>query len=177
MSFWNLSDTSEKLNNSGEFESGGGDIAPIPKNTQVKAAVDEAKIDEWNDDRYVSLRWNILAPEEYKGRKIFQKIRVFDRDSKKQDKAKRMLNAIAVNAGGGLLKIQSEPTAEDLQKHLNHKPMALLLQVWKIEDAQTGEEKTGNWVSAVSPLKKKSAPKPEPEPEPEIDSDDDFLDF
>lgn len=170
MSFWNLSDQSEKLNTTGEFKSG-GDLEPIPAKTQVKAMIDEAKIDEYEGEQYINLSWTVLAPEQYKNRKIFQKVRVFDTDSKKQDKAKRMLAAIAVNAGGGLLKLKSEPTSEDLQKHLTMKPMAILLQVWRIK-TDDGDEKSGNWISAVSPLKKKTAdPEPEPQAEPEFDDD------
>lgn len=176
MSFWNLSDTSEKLNTTGSFESGGGDIDPIPAKTQVKAAPDEAKWDEYQGEEYISLRWNVLAPAEYKGRKIFQKVKVLDADGKKADKAKKMLAAIAVNAGGGLLKVQGKPSDQDLQKHLLNKPMALLLQVWEIEDQQTGDKKRGNWISAVSPLKKQE-PVKQAEPEPVAESDDDDIGF
>ena len=76
MSFWNLSDSSEKLETTGSFEAGGS-IEPIPANTQVKAAPDEAKWDDYEGREYISLRWTILAPTEYKGRKIFQKIKSF----------------------------------------------------------------------------------------------------
>lgn len=172
MSFWNLNDNSEKLSTTGEFESGGGDIEPIPAKTQVKAAADEAKWDSYDGDEYISLRWTILAPTEYKNRKIFQKIRVLDSDGKKADKAKKMLAAIAVNAGGGLMKVTGKPTAADLQKHLLNKPMALQLQVWEIEK-DDGEIKKGNWISAVAPLKKKEEA-PAPEPEAAADDDDDF---
>lgn len=176
MSFWNLSDTSDKLNTTGSFESGGGDIEPIPAKTQVKAAPDEAKWDEYQGEEYISVRWNVLAPTEFKGRKIFQKVKVLDTDGKKADKAKKMLAAIAVNAGGGLLKVQGKPSDQDLQKHLLNKPMALLLQVWEIEDQQTGDKKRGNWISAVSPLKKQE-PVKQAEPEPEAESEDDDIGF
>lgn len=173
MSFWNLNDNTDKLDTSGSFESGGADLEPIPAKTQVKAAIDEAKMDSYDGDEYISLRWTILAPEQYKNRKLFQKVRVLDGDSKKQDKAKKMLAAIAANAGGGLLK-ESNPCGDSaLQKHLLMKPMALLLQVWKMD--RDGEEKSGNWISAVSPLKKKAKKEPEPEP-PVVTSDDDFDD-
>lgn len=170
MSFWALNDTTEKLDTSGSFESGGGDMEPIPAKTQVKAAIDEAKMDDYDGEEYISLRWTILAPEQYKNRKIFQKVRVFDGDSKKQDKAKKMLAAIAANAGGGLLKENNPCNDIALQKHLLMKPMALLLQVWSME--KDGETKKGNWVSAVSPLKSQKKA-PEPEPEPELSDDDD----
>ena len=161
MSFWNLNDTTETIDTSGSFEAQTS-MEPIPAKTQVKAACDEAKWDTYDGDEYISLRWNILAPAEYKGRKVFQKVRVKESDAKKADKAKKMLGAIAVNAGGGLLKLQSEPTDQDLQKHLLNKPMALLLAVWEIDD------KKGNWISAVSPLKSKAK-----ESEPVIEEDDD----
>lgn len=176
MSFWNLSDQSEKLDTTGQFESGGGDIEPIPAKTQVKAAIDEAKWDSYEGDEYISLRWTVLTPAEYKNRKVFQKVRVMDDDSKKADKAKKMLAAISVNAGGGLLKVAGKPSDQDLQKHLLNKPMALLLQVWEIEksDGTTGR---GNWISAVSPLKKQQPAKSEPEPELQQDEDDEDVPF
>lgn len=171
MSFWNLSDTNEKLNTTGNFEAGGGEIEPIPAKTQVKAACDEAKWDEYQGDEYISLRWSVLAPVEYKGRKIFQKVRVMDGDAKKADKAKKMLAAIAVNCGGGLLKVQGKPSDQDLQKHLLNKPMALLLQVWEVEKSDGSGTAKGNWISAVSPLAQKAAPAPAPAPAA-IDEDD-----
>ena len=165
MSFWTLNETTEVLPQNGDFNAGGGDIELIPKDTQVKAAPDEAKWDSNQEgDRYISLRWSVLAPEEYKNRKVFQKLWVLGNDpnakdpAKKGDKAKRMLAAIAHNAGGGLLKVEGEPTDQDLQKNLLMKPMALTLQQWEMGDAK------GNWVQQVSPLgttaKKKEAAAP-----------------
>lgn len=169
MSFWNLSDTNEKLDTTGSFESS-TDIEPIPDGAQVKAALDEAKWDSYEGDEYISLRWNVLAPAEYKGRKVFQKVRV--NDAKKGDKAKKMLAAIAVNAGGGLLKCANVQD-QDLQKHLLNKPMALQLKVWEIEKTDGTGTAKGNWVNAVAPLKKKEA-EPAKEPEPVADADDDI---
>ena len=156
MSFW----TTEALASTGTVETGGGSIEPIPAKTQVKAAIDEAKWDSYDGEEYISLRWTVLAPADYKNRKIFQKIKV--NDPAKSEKAKKMLGAIAVNAGGGLLKTAGEPSDSDLQKHLLNKPMALLLQVWKIKPEDGSDEMTGNWISSVSPLKSKAAPTPPP---------------
>jgi len=172
MSFWNLNDQSEKLDTTGSFTSN-VDLEPIPNKTQVKAAIDEAKWDEYQSDEYISLRWTVLAPAEYKGRKIFQKVKVMEADAKKSDKAKKMLAAIASNAGGGLLKVAGKPTDMDLQKHLLNKPMVLLLAVWAIEDKETMEVKKGNWVSAVSPLVAKKVAEPDPAPAV-VESDDDM---
>lgn len=157
MSFW----TTEALASTGTVETGGGNIEPIPAKTQVKAAIDEAKWDTtFSGDEIISLRWTVLAPAEYKNRKVFQKVRVNDIDTAKAEKAKKMLGAIAVNAGGGLLKTAGQPTDSDLQKHLLNTPMALLLQVYKIKPEDGGDEITGNWISSVSPLKAKAAPPP-----------------
>ena len=163
MSFW----TTEALASTGTVETGGGSIEPIPAKTQVKAAIDEAKWDSYDGEEYISLRWTVLAPADYKNRKIFQKIKV--NDPAKSEKAKKMLGAIAVNAGGGLLKTAGEPSDSDLQKHLLNKPMALLLQVWKIKPEDGSDEMTGNWISSVSPLKSKAAPTPPPAVEFEDD--------
>lgn len=169
MSFWNIDKPTD-----GNFETGGGDMTPIPKNTSVLAAPDEAKWDEYEGDRFISIRWAIMAPAEYKNRKIFQKIRVEDSDPKKQEKAKRMLAAIDANAGGKLMAAGEEPTDKSLTVALCNKPMVLKLQVWEMEI--NGEERSGNWISAVSPRqgspKKEEAPAPEPEPMP-TDFDDD----
>ena len=151
MSFFNLSNN-EQINATGTMEMGGGDIEPIPAKTQVKAAIEEAK---WYDnqqtgERHISLAWSILAPKEYAGRKVFQKIKVLEQGAKKRDKALLMLAAIDKNAGGKLMAKGQEPTDDSLMLNLCNKPMVLLLQVWKMEIQ--GENKSGNWVSAVSPV-------------------------
>ena len=167
MSFWTTSDNSENLQqNNGTFDAGGGDMEPIPADTQVKAACEEAKWDSYEGDEYINLKWTVLAPAEFKNRKIFQKVRVMDGDSKKADKAKRMLAAIAANAGGGLLKIEG-----NLQKNLAMKPMALTLQVWEIEKSDGSGKASGNWVQQVAPLKQQSQPETQPEPQPKTDDD------
>jgi hypothetical protein len=154
--FWNFEQSS-----TGEFEMGGGDIAPIPAETSCLAAIDEAKWDEKDGARYISLRWNVLQPAEYKNRKVFQKLWVADADpmakdaEKKRDKAKRMLAAIDQNAGGKLRAAGVEPTETSLGIALINKPMVIKVMQWKIES--NGETKTGNWIGAVS-AKKGAAP-------------------
>lgn len=170
--FWNTSDN-KKVETGGEFESGGGNIEPIPGNTSVLAACDEAKWDNYEGDHYISLRWVVLQPADYKGRKVFQKLRVKDADSKKSDKAKRMLAAIDTNAGGHLLASGAEPTDEAMTKHLTNKPMALKIQVWEIEANDGSGMKRGNWVSAVSPKAGASVPAQVARPAPAPAADDD----
>lgn len=149
MSFFTLS-TGEKAVVTGSFETN-TNLPPIPANTELKAAVDEAenKTNSNTGEQYIELRWNILAGE-YKGRKVFQKIRHSDADPKKADKAKMMLMAIDANCGGKLVKLNRAPTDQDLMVCLTGKPMGIKVQVWSMKNEQTGETSTGNWVSAVS---------------------------
>jgi hypothetical protein len=160
MSFFTLSDNAN-LVPSDEMEMG-GDIAPIPTDTQVKAAIEQAL---WytpknGGDTVISITWSILAPKEYNARKIFQKLKVKDSDPKKRDKAIKMLAAIDKNAGGKLFAKGTEPTDNDLMQHLLSAPMTLLLKVWAMDDLVTGETKKGNWIAAVSPSNKVATPKP-----------------
>lgn len=176
MSFWNLSDN-KPVDTSGEFETGGGSIEPIPANTDVLAVCDEAKWDSYNGDEYISLRWTVMKPSDFKNRKVFQKIRVMDGDPNKADKAKRMLAAIDANAGGKLVASGESPTDENLTKALTNKPMVLRVQVWELETEQ-GEKKSGNWVSRVAPKSggqfAPAAPAPAAEPVPDDDFDSDI---
>lgn len=160
--FWNFEQPAN-----GEFEMGGGDIQPIPADTSCLAAIDEAKWDEKDGARYISLRWNVLQPAEYKNRKVYQKLWVADPDpkakdaEKKREKAKRMLAAIDTNAGGKLRAAGVEPTETSLGIALINKPMVIKVMQWKIEDG--AETKVGNWIGAVS-AKKGAAPAPVAKP-------------
>lgn len=149
MTFFNA----EQANTGNKFEAG-TTMEPIPEGTSVKAMVEDAKLDEYDGERYINLRWTVLAPETYNNRKVFQKVRVFDSDSKKADKAKRMLAAIDANCGGKLVAANQEPDDALLQQSLLNKPMVIKLGVWEIED------KSGNWIMAVSATDAASAPTP-----------------
>lgn len=154
MSFWNLSDGNTATETTGSMEMGGGDIAPIPANTELLAAIDEAKMDSYEDDSYISLRWSVMAPEEFKNRKIFHKVRVFDANPQKADKAKRMLMAIDHNCGGKLASSGQAPDDLNMQMALIAKPMMVKVQVWEMND------KTGNWISSVAARNAGQAPTP-----------------
>lgn len=165
----------EQVNTTGSMEMGGGDIEPIPAKTQVKAAVEEAKwyTPNGGGDRVISLTWAILAPKEYANRKVFQKLKVTDGDTKKKDKAMMMLAAIDKNSGGKLVKMNREPDDDDLMMALLNKPMVLLLQIWAMQDENTGETKKGNWVASVSPINgQQSAPVPVAPPDTALLDDD-----
>ena len=173
MSFWSLSDgsTPETTNT---MDMGGGDFKVIPDNTSVTAIIEDAKWDEYEGDRFIKLTWQIIAGE-YKGQKIFHKVKVEDTDPKKRDRQIKMLIAIDANAGGKLAQLGREPTDDDLVMHLSNKPMAIVLMIWDMNG------KTGNWVSKVGPVSGKAAPaqtpaQTAPAPKTKAPSEDDFDD-
>ena len=154
MSFWDLSDGESAKDTGTDYEVPGGNLAPI---------IDEAKWADKDGNEYLSVRWSVLEPEQYKNRKVFHKLWVSDTDPgakdeaagiKKRDKARRMLAAIDANAGGKLARKDGKPSDDDLALHLCNKPMIIKCMVWEIEDRKTGETITGNWVSAVAPKAK-----------------------
>jgi len=187
MSFWQKQDGSA-VESSTTFESGGGEITPIPNNTALIGAIEEAKWSEYQGEHYINLKWRIMRPAEFANRVIFQKVKVFN--AKQGDKAKQMLAAIDANAGGKLAKLKDAPEDMDLMTALVGKAMAIKVQIWDIDG------KTGNWISAVSPAKSQApvqaqAPKPSaPRPpqsahnqaksnayQPQVDDDLDSIPF
>lgn len=170
--FWDLNDGTSAVNTDGNFDAGGGDFEPIPNDTGAIAAIEEAKWDGKDGDDWISIRWRIARPEAYANRVVFQKVKVFgtSRDKDRNataDKAKRMLAAIDANAGGCLRKLEAMPGDEDLMRCLSGKMMAIKIMIWKMKT--DGEERVGNWVSAVAPVKgqkQHSQPTPKPAPKP-----------
>lgn len=140
------------------FEMGGGSIQPIPNDTGCVAAIEEAKWDEYNGDRFIVVKWRVQQPGDYANRVIFQKIKIFGTEQCKDktatsDKAKRMLVAIDTNAGGKLVALGREPTDSEMAVSLVGKIMGVKVMLWEING------KTGNWIGAVSPVKGGAATK------------------
>jgi hypothetical protein len=169
--FWDLSDGKDVTKTGSQFEAGGGTMQPIPDDTACVAIIEEAKVErDRNGLEYVSLRWSVLAPSEYKNRKVFQKIWCLDSDPRKQnaeaakDKAKRMLFAVDKNAGGHIVATGRVPDDALLQKALVGKQMQIKVNVWEMEvidDNGNKKSMNGNWIAAVSP-KAGSAAKAKP---------------
>ena len=175
MSFFDLSDNS-KVNTDGKFEVDTGS-AIIPNDTTCLAMIDEAGWADYQGDEYINLRWVIAEPKQYSNRKVFQKIRVYDADAKKADKAKKMLAAIDANAGGKLMASGEDPTDMMLTKALINKPMLIKVMEWEMNDRK------GNWIAAVAPRSGKApaqaqaaepAPRKAPAPAPADDFESDI---
>jgi hypothetical protein len=152
MNFWNLSDGSF-VENTTEFKDSGGEL--FPDNTKVLAAIEEAKWDEYEGDRTISLKWRVIG-EQFKNRVQFQNLKVYGTKKckdklKSSDRAKRMLAAINTNAGSKL-PMDREPTDQDLMSALMGKPMGILIKLATLED-----KKQVNYVAGISSSKQQPA--------------------
>lgn len=166
MSFWETSE-GEEIAATGEYEAPSGSFEPFPDKTDLMAYIDEVQWQEgkpeYGGGRYINYRICVTAPEAFKNRKAYFKLWVDplqpnpnkegDKAKKQVDKDKRLLGAMAVNAGGGLLAINGEPTDDDLARELSQKPMVFKVGKWEME-GDTGEMRSGNYVMAVSPAAK-----------------------
>jgi hypothetical protein len=175
MSFWDLSDGTSATDTGKEFErSGGGNMEPIPNDSDVLAIVDQAKWAEKDGSDYIELRWTVMAPEEVKNRKVFHKLWVTDFDPNdkgkdeskskaKRDEHRKTLACIDANAGGNLTRTGQNPTDENMTMHLTNVPMVIKLMVWSMKGGD-GTDMSGNWVKRVSssdkPLRISNEPLP-----------------
>lgn len=137
MSFWG----NQQLSPDGNFEIDGGE--PIPAGAVLKCIISEAGWSEWQGERKINLTWTVIEGE-YKNRRVFQKLDVLSPDANRKNRQLKMLAAIDANAGGGLMRVQGEPTDLDLAQNLTQKIMFIKVSVWEMDS------KSGNWVSAVS---------------------------
>jgi len=165
------SKTSTKTSTDGDFEIG---QEPIPEVTRLLAYIESAKHvfrPEWDEDDYINLMWRVHAPDEFKKRVVFQKLRI--NDPKKKDRAWQMLAAIDHNCGGEIAKLPADTELNDatLQAALISKPMMIEVSVWEINDRK------GNWVRAVSNRGSYEGEQPKSEP-PKVESfEDDEIPF
>lgn len=178
MSFFNLSD-GKQVESTTEFDIGGGDFDPMPAGTQLVSMIEEAKWVNKEDfntkipEDMIELRWLVLEGE-YKSRKQFQKIRLKHEDSKKRDKAMKMLVAIDANCGGNLVAAGKEPTDMDLAQHLLMTPMVIMVQTVTEKNENGIEVPKANWVNKVSSL---ANGKPDPGPIATASDFNDDVDF
>ncbi len=147
MAFWdtNEGDKITKENTSTDYEVS-TQMEPIPDGTVLKAIPTEAKWDDYEGDRYISIRWDVIDGE-FKSRVIFHKVRVSSNKPKQKDKALRMLAAIDANAGGKLMELEGEPTDQQLS-YLCNKPMEIRVRIWEMENDQ-GQTNTGNYKNNI----------------------------
>lgn len=167
MSFFNNVDTTKT-----NFEAGGG-FELLPEENFL-AAIEEIKNEtsQFDGSRRINAKWRIMKPEQYANRVFFQNLRVYDADQSKAGRAKQMLSAMAVNAGGKLFsemqsRSETEPSDQSLAS-MTMRPMVVKLGIWtmKAEETSDGKERSGNYVQAVSAPKQHHAPMQPPTPTP-----------
>jgi len=165
MSFFKLS-TGEAVKSTGEVELGGASL--IPDNTTCEAMIVECGWTTYEGKSYINAKWQVTKPSQYANRVVFQKIQLMETDSKKLDNAIKMFAAIDQNATGGKLVASGvRPDNEALFALLN-KPMLIKVMVWEFND------RSGNWISKVSPRSQQAAPAPVSQPapvQPDYDAD------
>lgn len=146
MSFFSqevLANTTTSFSNDSSFE-------VIPDGTKALAVITNAEWREANqhNERHVSLTWDIVEGE-FKGRKVFQKVKLFDKKETTRLNAQRMIIAIDANCKGAIAQAGVEPTAQGLASLL-HSPMYIMIKVYTPDNP---EQKPHNWVCAVSERK------------------------
>lgn len=148
----------------GEYS--GPSIEIIPKGTQCLAYIEDAGLEHSRegDEQYINLKWRVMKPAEINNRVLYQKLRIWDENSNKRNRAKRMLEAIDQNSGGVIAAQDKEPDDALLSKALLNKPMLVKLEVWEIDG------KSGNWICAIAPKPTGDLPPmPAPTPKPTAD--------
>lgn len=154
----------------GSFDSNTFEV--IPDNTKALAIISAAEWREANEygAKHISLTWEIVEGE-FKGRKVFQKIKLFESDKAKALKAQKMLIAIDANCKGAIVAAGVEPTQQGLQTLL-HSPMYIMIKEYEMNGSK------GNWVAAVSERNGKKGQQAQTQQtqskEPQIDDSDDI---
>ncbi len=153
-------DSVTKSDNPGSFEMSTA-LELIPHDTNLLSAAEEAKWDVYEGVNFIKIKWRAMAPEAYKNRVVYQKIKIEDQKEDVAKKARDMLFAIDYNAGGKLSAANVRPTDEMLAAALMHKPMVIKMGVYenKKKDKDGKEEsKKYNYVMAVAPRNANAAP-------------------
>lgn len=173
MSFWTTT-SGEAITKDSEVSTG-FDNTPIPEGTVVKAILTETTLKEYEGEQYVNYRWDIVAPADYKGRVIFQKLNIYNEKESKRNNARIMLMQ-SYNIAGKTPPA-SAPNEDDLYP-LQNMSALLKLGVW---DFTKEGGKSGNWVQEIKSAKQQQAPQQQQAPaqarQPDFDDFDDNIPF
>lgn len=163
MSFWDLSDGGAANENvEKEYEVPGGNMEPIPNNSDVLAYIKAVKWASKKDaeEKYIEIQWQVEQPEQFKNRTVFQKLWVAHLDpmakseekaKEKRDKARKMLATIDANAKGRLMQSADTPTDDSLSLALVDARAVIKVMEWSIDPKDGTDMIRGNWISAVKP--------------------------
>ena len=157
---WGLS-SGGTLQGTSSFD-GSGDFEPIPEDTMLHVMIEETKWAEYEGERYPNIKWRVMGtvghnPASGKdpnaNRVLFDKVKIFAMKPETADRQRHRFAAIVHNANANALlqKPLEAITDADLMQ-LSAKSMMIKVGVWEFND------KTGNWVKAVSSPKQNTAP-------------------
>lgn len=139
-----LNKDNSKIGAKDTVETSGSGSSVIPANESFNVYIDQVSWDEYEGEKLINIRWCVTEGK-YAKRKIFQKLRVYDKDFKRADRAKEMLACIDTNCGGKLMSLESLPTNADFNSALLNREMNITVDVWEANG------KTGNWVKSIKP--------------------------
>lgn len=161
MSFWATSDGNQAT---GEVQENNFD--PLPKGDYL-SIIESAEVKEYEGERTV----NFKARAVESNRVVFPKLRVFDSDDKKRDRAINLLVKLANSVGVPLPK--GEPDDLWLSK-LCDKPVVVKYDVFAFTPPGKSEEVTGNFIINFSAKGEKAGgAKPQSKPAQQFNGDTD----
>ena len=118
----------------------------IPDNTMATACIESALNDEYNGIKTIKVEWR-LTDGDFKGKHVFQKLKVFDTEPKARHKAKNMLKLLFTMFHVKQLNPDSFPTDQDLAQMVQ-RHAGIRIQEW-VMDMPDGTVGSGNYVSEV----------------------------
>lgn len=136
MSFWKTSAGTEAT---GDVQENSG-FDPLPLDYYL-TMLEEVKINEYQGDRTIQLKARIVG-EKYKNRVLFLKLKCFDNDDKKRDRAINLLVKLYNSVGVKLP--DSEPNDIQLSK-LTDKPLQIKVDVFNFTTSE-GKQVEGNFI-------------------------------
>jgi hypothetical protein len=145
LSFWKTSNGQEAT---GEVQENNFD--PLP-DAYYPTMQEEVKINEYQGERTIQFKTRVIGEGFGKNRVLFLKLKAFDEDEKKRDRAINLLVKLANTLGVPLPK--NEPDDTWLSK-LTDKPHQTKLQKFDFK-ADDGKQITGNFIANFEDLKYK----------------------
>ncbi len=118
----------------------------IPDNTMALAKIEAITNEEFKGNKHLKIDW-LITDGEFKGQHVFQKLHVFDADSKKRHRSLNML-MLLYKMFELSPKSKDAPTNQDLAV-FNGRVAGIKIQ----ETEPNDEGKTYNWVSEIWPAK------------------------
>lgn len=118
----------------------------IPDNTMATAYVESVLNDDYQGTKTIKIEW-VLTAGDFKDRKVFQKLKVYDADAKIRHKAKSMLKLLLDMFHVKQLSLDAAPSDQDLAGMIN-RHAGIKIQEWSMVKAD-GSMGSGNYVSEV----------------------------